>query len=85
LRFHDYQPMPRYYFITSHNDEPTDLPDAIDLPNVESAWHEATKAAGEILKDIDGNLRPGTEWSIQVQDESRKPVRTLRVIAEAHK
>jgi hypothetical protein len=25
----------------------------------EAAWHEVTLVAGEIFKDIDGNLRPG--------------------------
>jgi hypothetical protein len=43
--------------------------------------HETT---GEIVRDLDGGLKVGTEWSIQIQDEQRKPLRTIKVISERH-
>lgn len=75
--------MPLYYFVTSRNNVPVELPDGIDLPNAEAAWEEATRAAGEILRDIDGSLSPGTELTIEIQDGARKAIRILRVTAEA--
>jgi len=39
---------------------------------------------GEIVRDLDGALEVGTEWSIQIQDADRKPLRTIRLTSEAH-
>jgi hypothetical protein len=60
--------MPRYFFHVRHQDQRQD-PDGIELPDVHAAWHEATTAAGEMLKELDGNLRPGHDWCMQVNDE----------------
>ena len=77
--------MPLYFFVTSRNKVPTDTTVVLDLPDASAAWEEATKTAGGIIKDLDGSLRPGTEWAIQVQDAFHSPLRTLRVIAESNK
>ena len=34
-----------------------------ELPNDETAWHEATIIAGELFRDIDGKFRPDQEWA----------------------
>jgi hypothetical protein len=90
-RFADYKRMPHYYFVAHYNNasthpgdgiDSTYPGDGIDLPSAEAAWEEATKTAGEMLKDIDGELRAGAEWSIQILDASCKPIQTLRIVVE---
>jgi hypothetical protein len=77
--------MPLYYFVirNGHN-AVASSPSAIDLPDLDVAWEEATMATGEIVKDLDGSLDVGTEWSIQIQDEARTPLRTIRPTSESH-
>jgi len=62
--------MPRYFFrlINSLNTEMKN--EGLDLPDKEAAWTEATVACGELLKDLDGNLRPGDKWQMTVKDEA---------------
>jgi hypothetical protein len=52
--------MARYFFHVNH---PGLSPDpelrGVELPDIHAAWSEATKHAGDLLKEIDGNLRPG--------------------------
>jgi hypothetical protein len=50
--------MPHYYFSTKHGTQHTDYGEALELVNDRAAWEEATVACGEILKDIDGKLKP---------------------------
>ena len=76
--------MPRYFFNmngvrASHDDLGEDLPDD------EAAWHEATLVAGEIFKDIDGKLRPGQEWSLEVTDEQQKSLYVIHVTSKKMK
>jgi hypothetical protein len=39
------------------------------LTDLDAAWNEATVTAGEILKGLDGKLRPGVDWRLEVTDE----------------
>ena len=57
--------LPRFFFDVSE-----EHPDTIgvDLPDSRSARAEAIRAAGEILKDIDGDFS-GREWIMTVRDE----------------
>jgi hypothetical protein len=62
------------YFLNVRN-IPTELDEVgDDFPNEEAAWREATLLAGAILKDVDGGIRPGDEWSLTVTDQHRTPV-----------
>jgi hypothetical protein len=74
--------MPLYYFIINPDPLPTNV--GLELPDLHAAWQEATRAAGEIVRDLDGSFEAGTEWSMQVQDAEYKPLRTIRVISEKH-
>jgi uncharacterized protein DUF6894 len=60
--------MPLYFFHFHHLENRRD-PEGIELPDVHAAWREATSSAGELLKEMDGDLRPGHEWFLQVNDE----------------
>jgi hypothetical protein len=72
--------MPLYHFVI----DPDPLPASVELPDIHAAWQQATRAAGEIVRDLDGSFEAGTEWSMQVQDAEYKPLRTIRVISEKH-
>jgi hypothetical protein len=50
-----------------------------ELPDDEAAWREATTLAGEIFKDVDGNLKPGEEWVVDVTDQDRQPLFLIRI------
>jgi hypothetical protein len=62
--------MPRYYFHISHGDDLRLRDEGIELPNAEAAWVEATSASGEILRDLNGSLKPGDVWLMIVKDET---------------
>jgi hypothetical protein len=73
--------MPRYFFYVFHSRaEPDEQGE--DLPDAQAAWREATKTAGQILRDLDGRLRPGQEWRMEGTDENAKRLYVLRVFAE---
>ena len=56
----------------------------LDLPDLKSAWEEATITAGHMLKDLDGSLSAKTEWSVQILDAKGKLIRTIRISTEAY-
>jgi hypothetical protein len=66
--------MPRFFF--SVDEERADTA-GVDLPDRVAARGEAIRAAGEILRDIDGNLA-GDEWKMIVRDESGAVLLELR-------
>ena len=60
--------MPRYFFNVYHeNAEPDETGE--QLTDLDAAWNEATVTAREILKGLDGKLRPGVDWRLEVTDE----------------
>jgi hypothetical protein len=76
--------MPRYFFSVSNGGRTTLHSDGIELPDMPSVWIEATKSTGEILRDLNPAIHAGTELRLDVADEARKPIYSLRVIAESH-
>lgn len=76
--------MPEYIFRIRHHDRGLDHDTKIDLPDLKAAWHEATVTAGQLLKDLDGSLSAKTEWTVQILDDKSKPIRTIRILTEAH-
>ena len=41
--------------------------------------------AGEMIKDIEGKLRPGHDWKLEVEDEFKNVIWALHVKAEQPK
>ena len=73
--------MPRYYFnVLNSNPSLDDLGE--DLHDKEAAWRQATITAGEIFEAIDGSLRPGQEWTLEVTDEARRAVYVIHIEAK---
>ena len=73
--------MPLYFFDIRH-DALHVVEVGTDLPNKDVAWEEATRTAGDSIKDIDGKLKPGHDWSMQVYDEFRNPLWEIHVKAK---
>jgi hypothetical protein len=76
--------MPKYFFVVRRGDKTSDHSDAIEFPDIGAVQLEAIKSTGEILRDLDYPLEAGSEWRMEVADEARKPLFSLRVIAELH-
>jgi hypothetical protein len=74
--------MPEYRFSITHNGEPENPPHSIDFTNDKGAWEEATIAAGQMLRDLDGNLKPGADWAIEVRRAAGDLVFRVRITAE---
>lgn len=72
--------MPRYHFHIVHDKFHRDH-DGMELPDKNAAWEEATKATGEIIKDIDGSLIPGHDWRMEITDEFANPIWEIHVKA----
>jgi hypothetical protein len=73
--------MALYHFNIHHDGTIHDL-DGMELPDKDSAWKEATKVAGEAISNIDGRLKPGHDWRMEVTDEFANPIWELHVKAE---
>jgi hypothetical protein len=73
--------MPRYYFNVLHDTHQPDH-EGEELPDKHAAWKEATVMAGQILQSIDGKLKPGHDWCMEVTDEFRNPLFKLHISAE---
>ncbi|QPF88343.1 hypothetical protein IC762_30075 [Bradyrhizobium genosp. L] len=75
--------MPRYFFHIQHGERHADET-GVELPGKDAAWKEATFTAGQLLRDLDGALKPGQEWRLEVTDEAANPVCVLHVLAERY-
>jgi hypothetical protein len=73
--------MPRYFFNIHHDTVHLDH-EGEELPDKHAAWKEATVMAGKILQDLDGKLRPGHVWRMEVTDESKDPLFVLQISAQ---
>jgi hypothetical protein len=62
--------MPQYFFTVLDGESSELKNEGIELADHRAAWVEATAACGELLRDLDGRLKPGDHWSMQVQDEA---------------
>jgi hypothetical protein len=75
--------MPVFRFKTRHGRDVFEG-DGIELGTLREAWKQATSAAGEILKDVDGSLDPDREWRMDVMDEAGRALFSLRLIPETY-
>jgi hypothetical protein len=73
--------MPRYFFNVFDGRNQVDS-DGEELPDKHAAWAEATATAGAILRDMDGRLKPGSTWRMEVTDEFRNPLYVIHIHAE---
>lgn len=74
--------MPRYFFVVTQSDVSVSDPEGLEFTDIDAAWHEATKTASQLCRDIHHSLEVGSDWSIEVLDANKKPLRKLSIIAE---
>jgi hypothetical protein len=78
--------MPLYFFNFSRSQHPEPRPfkkDGLELVDNDAAWEEATTACGEKLREIDGSLRPGDGWKMEVTDSDGKAIFALKFTTES--
>ena len=44
--------------------------EGITFPSRQELWHEASTSAGEIIREMDGNMHPGLDWRMDVSDSA---------------
>ena len=78
--------MPRFFFDVHHGSETRYL-DRIgeELPDRVSAWRMASTYAGESIRDLDGGLKLGDEWCLDVNDDQGRTLCRIRVTARCFK
>jgi Domain of unknown function (DUF6894) len=76
--------MPKYFFCVRHGERASHHSDGIEFPDIGAVQLEATRSTGEILRDLNHPIETGAELRMEIFDEARKPLFTLRVITEAH-
>jgi len=72
--------MPRYFFHVYHEQAEIDH-EGEELPDEHTAWKEATVMAGQTLQSLDGKLKPGLEWRMEVTDEFANALYVLHIHA----
>jgi hypothetical protein len=72
--------MPKYLFDIEQDD--VIHSDSFELPDMNAAWHEATKTCGEMIRDLDGSLTPGSRWACTIRDKTGKVLRTIEVLTK---
>jgi len=70
----------RYFSTSSHERSNLDTEGKNFVTSMRLA--QATIIAGELLRDIDGKLRPGQDLQLEVTDEFRNRLYMIRISAE---
>ena len=76
--------MPLYYYSTTREVRRNYRDDPIELLDDHTAWAQAVVAFGEMLKEIDGSLKPNMEWRLDVENESGALIYSLKLIPESY-
>jgi hypothetical protein len=76
--------MPRYFFNVIHERIEFDSVGE-EFPDKNAAWKEATVTAGQLIQSLDGKLKPGQDWSMEVTDEFANPLYVIHVSAKQPK
>lgn len=73
--------MPRYFFHVTDGYSIRDA-EGTELPDIYAAQDQAIRTSGEILRDMGAEFWNGTEWKLEVTDESDQVLFVLRFSAE---
>ena len=73
--------MPRYFFHVYDGSSSPDT-DGTELPDIYTAQAEAIRTSGEILRDMGAEFWNGTEWTLEVTDESDQILFVIRFSAD---
>ena len=76
--------MPGYFFNVYNGEQAVHLDrDGEELADRNAAWEEATRSTGLSIRDLDGRLKPGVEWRLEVTDEFANRICSIRVNGES--
>jgi hypothetical protein len=75
--------MPLFYFFVADGRNSQIKNEGLELPDRDAAWIEATSACGELLRELDGQLNPGDEWSMLVKDQEGAEIYVLEFKTKA--
>jgi hypothetical protein len=78
--------MPLYFFNFSRSPKAEARPfknEGLELVDDNAAWAEATTACGEKLREMNGSLRPGDGWKMEVTDAGGKALFALKFTTES--
>ncbi|MBL0403635.1 hypothetical protein JKG68_06610 [Microvirga aerilata] len=73
--------MPCYFFYMNDGSSVRDA-EGTELPDIYAAQDQAIRTSGEILRDRGAKFWNGTEWKLEVTDESDQVLFVLRFSAE---
>lgn len=76
--------MPRYFFKIVYGERIRKANEGLDLPDDDAAWREAIASCSELIADLNGELRAGGEWRMDVTDETGVIRLRIRVSAEVN-
>lgn len=74
--------MSQYFFRISHGNFTGVSESSFDLADRDNAWAEMTKVCGGMVGSLCQNLKPKSDWQMDLLDASRKPVFRIRLVAE---
>lgn len=77
--------MSQYFFRISHGNLAGVSDSTFDLDNRDVAWTKMTTVCGEMVASLCHNLKPKSDWKMELLDETRKPVFRIQLVAEALK
>lgn len=63
-------PTKSIFFRVFTNDVERHKTEGIAFPSREEAWREASTSAGEILREMDGNMQIGLNWRMEVSNSA---------------
>ena len=56
--------------------------DTCELTSRHEAWKELTKVCGDLIGEGCRNLKPNSEWSMELLDAADAPLFRIRLVAE---
>jgi len=69
-------------FFQIRNGNYAGIADGIELADRTAACDEMTKVCGDLVGSISRKIKQNSEWSMELLDESKKPVFRIRLVAE---
>ena len=74
--------MSQYFFRISHGRYSGASDQGSEFESREAAWDEMTKVCANLVGGISRSLKQNAEWTMELLDESKKPVFKIRLVAE---
>ena len=72
------------YFFSIQSGQYSGAPDhGAEIADRDAAWKELTSVCGDVVGGISRKLKENAEWQMELQDDSRRPVFRIRLIAES--